>query len=79
MRINITVMFDVVEEIYAGEHSVDLADMSAIGMGPREAADFLADAIEREAQKSRALRVAAKDRPASAATGNDYPLDPDQD
>lgn len=79
MRVNITVACDVVEEIDAGEHSVDLADFQAAGLGPRDIAETLVSAIQEKAAKARAPRAAAKERPASAASGTDYPLDPEQD
>ena len=76
MRVNIVVTFDVVEEIDAGEYSVDLADLDASGMGPGETAGAVVATIQDAARKARG---AGKERPATASTGGDYPLDPEQD
>lgn len=76
MRVNIIVSFENVEEIDAGEHSVDLADFAAAGMGPAETAGAIAATIEAAARKARAEDVPAAENP--SPTG-DYPLDPDQD
>jgi hypothetical protein len=77
MRVNITVAFDVVEEIDAGEHSVDLADLDDSGMGPNETAGAIVATIEDAARKARG---AGKQRPAPDPDApSDYPLDPDQD
>ena len=55
MRVNISVSFAVVEEIDAGQNSVDLADLEASGMGPKEAAAAVSD---RRRVTSGALRTA---------------------
>jgi hypothetical protein len=80
MRVNIEVSFDVVEEIDAGEFSVDLADLEASGMGPAETAGAVMATIQDAARAARAKASGArKERPASASAGGDYPLDPEQD
>jgi hypothetical protein len=76
MRVNITVAFDVVEEIDATEHSVDLADLEASAMGPSETAGAVAATIEDAARKARG---AGQQRPEPAADApRDYPLEPEQ-
>jgi hypothetical protein len=81
MRVNIEVSFEVVEDAFAGEHSVDLADLEASGMGPHEAAGAVVATVQDDARKARSKAAGArKERPAAAASaGGDYPLDPDQD
>lgn len=79
MKVNISVSFDVVEDAFAWQNSVDLADLEASGMGPEEAAGAVMATIEHDARKGRAKHVACKERPATASVGTDYPLDPDQD
>jgi hypothetical protein len=84
MRVNITVAFEVVEEIDAGEHSVDLADLEASGMGPGETAGAVVATIQDAAGKARRRVVgeikARQARPEpSTSVGVDYPLDPEQD
>ena len=77
MRVNISVAFEVVEEIAAGEHSVDLADLEASAMGPDETAAAVVATIQDAAGKARGRR-APRPEPAASA-GGDYPLDPEQD
>lgn len=80
MRVNITVAFDVVEEIDAGEHSVDLADLEASAMGPGETADAIVATIEDAARKARKPTMSDLVTDIAPDLANrDYPLDPDQD
>lgn len=77
MRVNITVAFDVVEEIDAGQHSVDLADLEASGMGPEETSGAIVATIEDAARKARGK---GQQRPEPGPDApRDYPLDPEQD
>jgi hypothetical protein len=78
MRVNISVAFEVVEEIAAAPLSVDLADFNACGMGPGDLGAALVATIEANARKSRA-GFSPRKVPATASTGGDYPLDPEQD
>ena len=80
MRVNINVSFEIVEEIDAGEHSVDLSDLEASGMGPGETAEAVAATIQAKAREAqRNADGVRKERPDTASAGGDYPVDPDQD
>jgi hypothetical protein len=78
MRVNISVAFEVVEEIAAAPLSVDLADFNACGMGPGDLGAALVATIEANARKSRAPFGSSEGR-RIPQTGGDYPLDPEQD
>lgn len=78
MRVNIKAEFEIVEEIDTSPCSVDLADFNACGMGPGDLGAALVATIEANARKSRA-GFSPRKVPATASTGGDYPLDPEQD
>lgn len=75
MRVNINLAFDVVEEIDAGQYSVDMADFNDAGMGPDAVAGAVRATIEDAARKARGERTPGR----ADVAGSDYPLDPDQD
>lgn len=78
MRVNITVSAKAVTDIEATANSVDAADFADARLDPEEVGGLVCSIIQDVAQKARARRP-AKERPASAVTGRDYPLDPEQD
>lgn len=75
MRVNVRVEFDLVEEAFAAEHSVDQAELAASGMSADEVAGALVDAIQARAAKKRSRGAP----PPEPSAGGDYPVDPEQD
>lgn len=75
MRVNINLAFDLVEEIDAGQYSVDMADFKDADMGPDEVAGAVRATIEDAARKARGKRAPGR----ANVAGRDYPLEPDQD
>lgn len=82
MRVNISVSFEVVEEIDAGPNSVDMIDYTEADFDVDKLAAMICAFVETAAQKARARNAPSKKRPAvtpQEPVGRDYPLDPEQD